>query len=69
MKSSDHRANAVRAALAAFLDTIDATGGVFEDDGGFYAPVGDPEWTDLGEAYQKGCAALQREPLIGQDPK
>lgn len=45
----------VRAALAHFVGAIEVTGGILRGDG---APVGDPEWPDLGDAYVRACAAL-----------
>lgn len=50
--------------LKEFCDDIDAAGGVTRSDGGLYAPVGDPEWIDLGELYFKVCTALGRTPVI-----
>lgn len=51
----------IKAALLAFVQTIEDTGGVTEhtgaDDGG---PATDPEWLDLGDAYRDACAALSR---------
>lgn len=46
-------------ALKEFVDTIDATGGVTQDDHGYTVPVADPEWIDLGEAYLKAREALR----------
>lgn len=55
------------AALLAFIDTVEATGGVTEQDEegeqGGGGPAGDPEWLDLGEAYRLACAALGRKPV------
>ena len=50
------------AALREFIDAIEATGGVVTTDCGLYAPVADEDWIDLGEAYVRACAALQRQP-------
>lgn len=41
------------------LTTIDTTGGVVEDEHGYVAPALDPEWIDLGEAYESASAALK----------
>jgi len=51
-------------ALASFCSTIEMTGGVRQNDTGCYAPVCDPDWTDLGEAYREACLALDRLPII-----
>ena len=52
-------------ALRKFVETIEATGGVFDTGDGTLAPVGDPEWIDLGEAYIEACAELGRDPKMG----
>ena len=52
-----------KAALFAFVDAIEATGGVKRDRQGFAVPVGDIDWVDLGEAYLLACVALEREPV------
>ena len=51
-------------ALAQFVEAIEATGGVAREVSGLLAPVADPEWVDLGEAYARACAALGREPVV-----
>ena len=51
-------------ALENFCTTVEAAGGVLADKGVFYQPVGDPEWTDLGQAYIQACEALKREAKI-----
>jgi len=53
--------NSPSMALMQFVNTIENTGGL-ENDG--VSPVGDPEWIDLGDAYVKACAALDRKPMI-----
>jgi hypothetical protein len=58
----------VEAALLDFIETIEAAGGVAKNPDGFYAPVGDREWTDLGDAYMKACAILKREPYLEEEP-
>jgi hypothetical protein len=45
-------------ALTHFVAAINATGGVVQTHDGFYAPVADVDWIDLGEAYEKACEAL-----------
>ncbi len=50
-------------ALEEFVKAIDATGGVRRDDHGYPVPVADEDWIDLGAAYEKACAALERPPL------
>jgi hypothetical protein len=55
-------------ALENFCSTIEATGGVFKDpENGYWYPVGDPTWFDLGDAYLAACEALRRKPLIADD--
>ena len=49
-------------ALAAFVDAIDATGGVTTDRKGCTVPIADEEWADLGGAYLAACSALGRPP-------
>lgn len=51
-------------ALTLFLDTIEATGGVVKFPNGEYAPEGDIDWIDLGEAYIAGCNERNRVPVI-----
>jgi hypothetical protein len=58
----------LRAAIEKFIDTIEATGGVFKDRKGYHIPIGDQEWLDLGEAYVAACEAIGREPKIVEDP-
>ena len=43
------------------------TGGVERDEMGLYAPVGDPDWVDLGEAYLDACLALDRLPKLAKE--
>ena len=57
-----------RQALCQFVQTVDATGGVFRDESGCHAPLADPEWIDLGEAYVQACAALGRDIILAQGP-
>lgn len=51
------------AALLAFVETIEATGGVVYD-GRNHGPCGNEDWIDLGAAYLKACHALGREPKV-----
>jgi hypothetical protein len=51
-------------ALVSFCDTSEATGGVERVAHGLYAPVGDLEWNDLGEACLDACLALARLPKL-----
>lgn len=55
-------------ALRAFVQAIDATGGIEYDHAGYPCPVGDYAWIDLGEAYLLACRALGREPLVANAP-
>lgn len=57
-------ASKIAKALEEFVDDINVTGGVVEDEEGLICPVGDPEWIDLGETYMKACEALDREPKV-----
>ncbi len=57
----------LRQALAAFVDCIDAVGGVKHDEKGFVALVTDEDWIDLGDTYLTACAALDRKPVVEQD--
>ena len=54
-------ADAMKQALADFVETIEATGGVRKTREGHFVPVGDEDWIDLGEAYAKACSALGRK--------
>lgn len=54
----------LREALLTFVDCIDGTGGVIRDRKGYYRPVGDTDWIDLGDAYIQACTALGREPVV-----
>lgn len=49
---------ATKKALAAFVETMDDTGGVYKNRKGYYEPKGDPAWIDLGRAYVDACAAM-----------
>jgi hypothetical protein len=51
-------------ALEEFVDTVNATGGVFTDRKGLVCPKGDEEWCDLGTAYLKACTVLKRKPKL-----
>jgi hypothetical protein len=46
------------------IETINATGGLLEFSDGTYAPRGDPEWIDLGEAYLAACAEKASTPVV-----
>jgi len=52
--------NTKREALEEFIECIDATGGLTEDEERNDVPVGDPEWIDLAYAYKSAKAALGR---------
>jgi hypothetical protein len=56
--------NAVRAALDDFIETIEAVGGCLLNEAGVLAPIGEPEWTDLADAYVRACNAIGRIPQI-----
>ena len=70
---------ATRAALEAFVATIEATGGsvrpgrrtispdgqeIVEFEGHLPVPAADEDWPDLADAYILGCQALGREPMV-----
>ncbi len=55
---------AIRSALDTFIQTIEVTGGCIRDDYQIVAPAGDPDWTDLADAYVRDCTAIGRTPLI-----
>ena len=70
---------AMRAALEAFIGTIEATGGcvrpgrrtispdgqeIVEFEGHLPVPAADEDWPDLADAYILGCQALGREPMV-----
>jgi hypothetical protein len=57
-----------RQVLGQFVQTVDATGGVFRDESGCHAPLADPDWIDLGEAYVEACAALGRDIILAETP-
>ena len=54
----------MRAALDGFIETIEAVGGCLLNEAGVLAPVGEPEWTDLADAYVRACNAIGRIPQI-----
>jgi hypothetical protein len=56
----------IRECLLAFVETIETTGGVRQNEAGDYLPEGDPEWADLGQAYIDACNALKRTPSLGE---
>jgi len=58
--------HAAHSALADFVGTINATGGVMQTHEGLYAPVGDEDWMDLGDAYLKACHAIGLLPKIAR---
>ena len=45
-------------ACRALIDTIECTGGLCLDHKGLTTCVGDEEWLDLADVYQKACKAL-----------
>jgi hypothetical protein len=58
------KATKMQAALQAFVDTINATGGVVHPDSSEVAPAADEEWLDLGLAYAKACEVLGIPPVV-----
>lgn len=66
------RASKVEVALRAFIDTVNATGGVVRPDTSFVAPAADEDWLDLGFAYMQACQALGLVPPVvanSEDPE
>lgn len=49
-------------ALLEFIEAVEATGGVIVQGDGLHAPVADLDWVDVGEAYVRACAAMNRIP-------
>ena len=66
---ADDARKADRAALSAFVDTVEVTGGVETLKNGHHSPAVDVEWSDLGAAYITACEALGRVPLIDGAPE
>jgi hypothetical protein len=62
--ASDMDQAAMRPALDAFIETIEATGGCVRNEDGLVSPEGDPDWIDLGDAYVRACTAIGRTPRI-----
>lgn len=54
----------IREALGLFFQRIEATGGVFRNQKGWHAPVGEPAWVSLGEAYVKACQLVGRPVML-----
>jgi hypothetical protein len=46
------------------IELINATGGITRVGVEIYAPVADPDWTDLGALYIAACAEKCEEPLL-----
>ena len=78
-RDAEDPAVAMRAALEAFIGTIEATGGcvrpgrrtispdgqeIVEFEGHLPVPAADEDWPDLADAYILGCQALGREPMV-----
>ncbi len=55
--------------LASLCDTIENTGGVFEDSGGRLALVADPDWFDLADVYDAACGVLDRKAMVVDAPE
>jgi hypothetical protein len=52
-----------RDAVDQFIEAINATGGITKLEG-FYAPVADPDWTDLAEVYLVACTEKHVFPVL-----
>ncbi len=61
-----YRTQDVIAALTAFVDAINATGGLVSSASGSMVPAADEQWPDLGDAYASACKALGVDPRIQQ---
>ena len=46
------------------IEAIEASGGITRIEKGLYAPVADPDWTDLAQVYLVACAEKCVEPLF-----
>jgi hypothetical protein len=67
--TSSPKASAVVSKDAAqmLIETINATGGLTSLESGLYAPVADPDWIDLAEAYFQACLEKAVEAVITDD--
>lgn len=63
VQAADAQAAKIRAVLEEFVQDIESTGGVADNEHGLTAPVADPEWSDLGETYGRACRVLGRKPV------
>ncbi len=54
-----------KTAAQQLVSAIDATGGLVAFEGGRFAPEGDDDWIDLGEAYLAACNELGVPALVG----
>lgn len=51
----------------AFIDTVEATGGVVYKEGALEGCAGDEYWLDLARAYVAACEYHGREPKVAGD--
>lgn len=58
-----HASMKMAAAVNAFVDAINTTGGVVAH-GSVFVPAADNEWLDLGAAYALACESLTKAPWI-----
>jgi len=58
--------DAIKKALEDFCEVIEACGGVVKN-GTLYEPIGDSNWSDLGDAYIVACKALGRKPVVEEE--
>src|SRR5690606_31129624 len=49
------------------IDTINATGGLLLRPDGTQAPLGDPDWLDLADAYLAACTEKGIDPVVTVD--
>lgn len=50
--------------LREFIDAIEVTGGVIQQENGICYPVADPEWSDLANIYLRACEVAGTQPMV-----
>lgn len=65
-KSTLSKESEYLSSLCDFVDCVESTGGVVKVDG-FYVPVADQDWIDLGETYIKACEVLNKIPKFFEE--
>ena len=64
IKFLEARNGRLERALTAFINTVNATGGLVRLEDGTYGLEVDPDWIDLADAYLSACNALARQPMV-----